>query len=98
VKVDEGDNVQLSCKIAMFTSTQVDWSFNNVALQLGPRMKIVNSSRNGTVYNTLHITKVNVSDAGKYNCFGEFNDILVAAEIQLKVGGNTIIFRFFVVV
>ncbi|CAB4006801.1 vascular endothelial growth factor receptor 2-like [Paramuricea clavata] len=46
-------------------------------------MKVDNSSSNGTVYNTLHITKVNVTNAGKYQCFGEF--ITCNSEIQLKV-------------
>ncbi|CAB4006861.1 vascular endothelial growth factor receptor 2-like, partial [Paramuricea clavata] len=85
VEVNEAENAELSCAVAKFISNQVYWSFNNVALQLGPRMKVDNSSSNGTVYNTLHITNVNVTDAGKYQCFGEFDGISEAAEIQLKV-------------
>ena len=89
VEVNERENAELSCVVARFISNQVYWSFNNVALQLGPRMKVDNSSSNGTVYNTLHITQVNVTDAGKYQCqFGEFNGNSEAAEIQLIVRGN----------
>jgi hypothetical protein len=89
VEVNAAENAELSCAVARFISNQVYWSFNNVALQLGPRMKVDNSSSNGTVYNTLHITMVNVTDAGKYQCFGEFDGISEAAEIQLNVRGNT---------
>jgi hypothetical protein len=41
----------------------------------------------------LYITKVNVSDAGTYKCFGVFNDILITDIIKLKVRGtyNTIL-------
>jgi hypothetical protein len=85
VEVNERENAELSCAVARFISNQVYWSFNNVALQLGPRMKVDNLSSNGTVYNTLNITKVNVTDAGKYQCFGEF--INCNSEIQLKVRG-----------
>ena len=93
IHVDEEENVQLSCEVAQFTSSQVGWSFNDVDVQQSSRVRVVNASRNGTVYNTLHITKVNVSDAGTYKCFGVFNDILITDIIKLKVRGtyNTIL-------
>lgn len=90
VEVNEDETVNLSCQVARFTSTLVRWSFNNEFLQLGSRMAVVNSSSNGTVYNTLHIRKVNVTDSGKYKCSGEFNGIDAAADIQLKVRGKRI--------
>ncbi|XP_028403689.1 fibroblast growth factor receptor 2-like [Dendronephthya gigantea] len=85
VDVDEGNNAKLSCRVVKFVSQQVDWSFNNIALQLGPRMRVVNSTFNGTVYNTLHITNVNTSDSGKYKCSSNFNRVKSEAEIMLNV-------------
>ena len=90
VEVDEDENVKLSCQVARFTSTLVRWSYNDEVVQLGSRMEVVNSSTNGTVYNTLHIRKVNVTDSGKYKCFGEFNGVDVADDVQLKVRGKRI--------
>ena len=90
VEVDEGENAKLSCQVSRFTSTLIRWSYKNEFVELGSRMTVVNSSSNDTIYNTLHIREVNVTDSGKYKCFGEFKGAALTAEIQLKVRGKDV--------
>ena len=91
--VDEKDNAKLSCRVVKFVSNKVDWSFNDSAVQLGPRMRVVNSTTNGSVYNTLHIKNVSTSDSGRYKCYGEFTGVSSEAEIILNVRGNAYLIR-----
>ena len=89
VEADEMENVKLQCEVSKFRFTQVYWSFNDAPVKLDSRTTVENSTRfNYTVYHTLHIKKVNITDAGKYKCSGKFNDVLDFAAIQLNIKGS----------
>ncbi|XP_046853316.1 leucine-rich repeats and immunoglobulin-like domains protein 1 isoform X2 [Xenia sp. Carnegie-2017] len=85
VFVDEMKKAKLSCKVTSQTSTLISWTFNNKPIYVGSRVEIVNTSINNSVYNSLFIDNVNVSDSGTYTCYGHFAGVLVVETITLSV-------------
>lgn len=88
VFVDEMKKAKLSCKVTSQTSTLISWTFNNKPIYVGSRVEIVNTSINNSVYNSLFIDNVNVSDSGTYTCYGHFAGVLVVETITLSVRGK----------
>ena len=75
-------------KFTSQTSTLISWTFNNKPIYVGSRVEIVNTSINNSVYNSLFIDNVNVSDSGTYTCYGHFAGVLVVETITLSVRGK----------